>query len=81
MDEDGKGFRLREQVASAVGAERLCAMMTTALESVVSALELTPAQLVSELEVLPDEERQRILVQLNETVATYPPRSLHPPTV
>lgn len=63
----GDDFELTAQVDSGVGAQRVCAMMRVALEQLVSALESRPNERISKLEVLPVEERERLLVQWNQT--------------
>ena len=58
VDDFGEDFSLNAQVAAEVGAERVCEMMLIVLEEVVSALECQPTRAVSELEVLPAQERE-----------------------
>ena len=72
VDDVGDGFELSVQVVPAVGAELVCAMMQVALENLVSALEASPSQPIRELEVLPEQERDQLLVQWNQTAMPYP---------
>jgi amino acid adenylation domain-containing protein len=72
VDDWGKDFELTVQADAALGAERVCAMMRTTLEYLVRALEESPNQLVSELDVLPEEERKQLLRRWNETAMPYP---------
>ena len=72
IDDWGDDFGLTAQVVPAVGAERVCAMMQVALEQLVSALEASPTQPIRELEVLPEPERDQLLVQWNQTAMPYP---------
>ena len=72
VDDYGDEYGLTAQVDAGVGAQRVCAMMLVALEHVVTALESHPTQWVSELEVLPESEREQLLVQWNQTEMAYP---------
>ena len=51
--------------------------MHRALEELVEALETNPAQPVGRLDVLPPEERHKLLVEWNETEAEYPKVCIH----
>jgi amino acid adenylation domain-containing protein len=53
-------------------AERVCGYMSTVLEGLVEALETEPGREVRSLEVLPEEERRRVLYEWNDTGAEYP---------
>ncbi|MFN5017161.1 MAG: AMP-binding protein, partial [Bradyrhizobium sp.] len=72
VDDLGVGFALTAQVELSVGAERVCAFMATALEGLVEALERTPERPLRQIDVLPDAERHRVLVEWNATAADYP---------
>ncbi|WP_446039248.1 amino acid adenylation domain-containing protein [Streptomyces sp. SID1121] len=72
VDDAGDGFTLTVQVAEAVSGEALCAMVHTAAEGVVSALETAPHQRISAVDVLGPEERQRVLVEWNDTARDVP---------
>ena len=72
VDDLGKGFGLTAQTVSPLEPKRLCAMMSRALEQLVEALETKPAQPVGRLDILPPEERHKLLVEWNETQAEYP---------
>ena len=68
VDDLGEGFGLTAQTSMrAIGAERVCEYMSTALESLVEALETEPGRAVRSIEVLPEEERRRVLYEWNET--------------
>jgi amino acid adenylation domain-containing protein len=72
VDDLGEGFRLTTQAVVEVGAQRVCAYMHTALESLVTALEQTPDLALRQLSIVPVAERQRLLVDFNATQADYP---------
>ena len=72
VDDLGAGFALTAQVEAAVGAQRVCAFMATALEGLVEALERTPERPLRQIDVLPEAERHRVLVEWNATAAAYP---------
>jgi amino acid adenylation domain-containing protein len=67
VDDLGDAFQLSAQAPGDTGPERICAMMHRALETLVEALERHPSTPVGELEVLPPEERRRLLVEWNDT--------------
>ncbi|HEX9937525.1 MAG TPA: amino acid adenylation domain-containing protein, partial [Longimicrobium sp.] len=71
VDDLGDGFRLTVQVQGGVGAERVCALMNTALEGLVEALERAPERPLDTIEVLPEAERQRVLEAWSRTDAEY----------
>ncbi|MGH7459189.1 MAG: condensation domain-containing protein, partial [Longimicrobiaceae bacterium] len=72
VDDLGEGFSLNAQVARPVDPECICSYMHTALEALVEALERAPATPVRCLDVLPESERRRLLVEWNATAAEYP---------
>ncbi|HEV7367751.1 non-ribosomal peptide synthetase [Arenibaculum sp.] len=72
VDDFGADFALSVQVGGGVSAERVCAMMHRALETLVEALERRPSTPMGELDALPPEERHRLLVERNDTAAAYP---------
>ncbi|HET7463473.1 MAG TPA: amino acid adenylation domain-containing protein, partial [Longimicrobium sp.] len=69
------GFRLTAQVAGAVEAERVCALMHRALEGLAEALERAPRQPLRTLPVLPASEWRRVVEEWNRTEAAYPAES------
>ncbi|WAK04165.1 amino acid adenylation domain-containing protein [Methylobacter sp. YRD-M1] len=78
VDDLGEGFSLTAQTLSPVAPERLCAMMHTALENLLTALENAPDTAMRQIDVLPGTERQRVLYDWNATQADYPrDRCLH----
>jgi amino acid adenylation domain-containing protein len=71
VDDWGQDFALNVQVAASVGAERVCAMMSRVLEQIVAALETQPTQRIMDLDVLPVQEREQLLVTWNDTAAAH----------
>ncbi|MCX4231483.1 non-ribosomal peptide synthetase [Streptomyces ortus] len=67
VDDTGDGFAFTVQVAEPVSGPSLCAMVHTAAESVVTALETAPHHRMSAVDVLNPAERKRILVEWNDT--------------
>ncbi|MEU5348183.1 amino acid adenylation domain-containing protein, partial [Streptomyces sp. NPDC020766] len=67
VDDTGDGFTLTVQVAEPVSGASLCAMVHTAAEGVVTALETAPHQRISMVDVLDPAERHRVLVEWNDT--------------
>ncbi|MEO3715963.1 condensation domain-containing protein, partial [Roseateles flavus] len=61
VDDLGEDFMLTAQVQASVGAERVCALMHTALQGMVQALQHAPQQAVRDVEVLPEAEREQVL--------------------
>ena len=71
----GEGFGLVAQVQAPLDPQRICGYMHTALEQLLSALEHAPERPLRELEVLPESERERMLVECNRTARAYPRES------
>src|SRR5208282_4791106 len=72
VDDLGEGFVLIAQAEPQIGAERICGFMETVLVHLAGALETAPETPVRSLEVLPEAERHRVLVEWNATEAEYP---------
>ncbi|XXE03676.1 amino acid adenylation domain-containing protein [Pseudomonas sp. Z3-6] len=72
VDDLGDGFMLSALVSQGIGAARICAYMHTALESLVQALEQAPQTPLNRLEILPESERNQLLVDFNATQRAYP---------
>ncbi len=72
VDDLGEGFRVTTQVSATVGADRVCALMLTALEGLVDALESAPSTPVRALPVLPAAELRRVVEEWNATDAEFP---------
>ncbi|HEX9936027.1 MAG TPA: amino acid adenylation domain-containing protein, partial [Longimicrobium sp.] len=72
VDDLGEGFALVAQVRAQVEASRVCALMHTALEGLVEALESAPERAVGSIDVLPESERALVVEEWNRTDAAYP---------
>ncbi|MBX8507790.1 condensation domain-containing protein, partial [Pseudomonas lijiangensis] len=72
VDDHGEGFELIAQVQSSIGAARVSAYMHTALIGLVEALEQHPQAALSNVSVLPKDEREQLLKGFNATEAEYP---------
>ncbi|WP_446033163.1 amino acid adenylation domain-containing protein [Pseudomonas frederiksbergensis] len=72
VDDLGEDFALTVLVTGGVGAERICAYMNTALQSLATALESAPAAPLHSLDVLPQIERRQVLTGFNATARGYP---------
>jgi amino acid adenylation domain-containing protein len=72
VDDLGEAFWLRAKVKAQVEPARVCALMATALEGLVEALETAPDRPVGSIDVLPRSERARVLEEWNRTDAEYP---------
>ncbi|WP_239687916.1 non-ribosomal peptide synthetase, partial [Pseudomonas asplenii] len=71
VDDQGEGFKLTALVTSSVGAQRVCGYMRTALEQLLEALEHTPQASLQSLSILPEGEREQLLVGFNDTALEY----------
>ncbi|MFD3373437.1 MULTISPECIES: amino acid adenylation domain-containing protein [unclassified Streptomyces] len=76
VDDTGDGFTLTVQVAEPVSGASLCAMVHTAAEGVVTALETAPHQRISTVDVLDPAERHRVLAEWNDTARDVPAATL-----
>jgi non-ribosomal peptide synthetase component F len=72
VDDFGEQLGLTAQVVETLSAERICAYMQQALESLSQALEHAPKSAVGMLEVLPEQERSLLLEQWNRTESPWP---------
>ncbi|WP_162625094.1 non-ribosomal peptide synthetase [Streptomyces cadmiisoli] len=72
VDDTGDGFILTVQVAEPVSGESLCAMIQTAAEGVVTALETAPHQQIGTVDVFDPAERHRLLGEWNDTAREVP---------
>jgi amino acid adenylation domain-containing protein/non-ribosomal peptide synthase protein (TIGR01720 family) len=71
VDDLGEALGLVAQAEASIGPRRVCALMTTALTSLVDALETAPARAVRTLRVLPPDEWEQVVVRWNATAAPY----------
>ncbi|NWD74223.1 amino acid adenylation domain-containing protein, partial [Pseudomonas gingeri] len=72
VDDQGEGFLLSVQVAAGVDGQRVCGYMQTALSHLVEALESAPDSAVRDLPVLPEAEREQLLLGFNASTRDYP---------
>ena len=72
VDDFGEGLTLTAQTLAPADPGRLCGYMHTALEQLVAALESAPGTPLHGLDVLPEPERRRLLVEWNSTAVDYP---------
>ncbi|SFW84313.1 amino acid adenylation domain-containing protein, partial [Pseudomonas sp. NFACC04-2] len=72
VDDLGTGFNLTVLVGQQIGAQRICAYMHAALQTLVQALEQTPQAALYRLSILPAAELEQLLVTFNATEADYP---------
>ncbi|MCE0460638.1 non-ribosomal peptide synthetase [Pseudomonas uvaldensis] len=71
-EDSGTDFRLIAKTRMGLGAGRICGYMQTVLQALVDALEQAPQAPVNSLSILPDAERQRLLVEFNDTQVDCP---------
>ncbi|WP_192874348.1 non-ribosomal peptide synthetase, partial [Pseudomonas syringae] len=72
VDDQGEGFLLSVQVAAGFDGQRVCDYMQTASSHLIEALESAPDSAVCDLPVVPETERQQLLVAFNDTTLDYP---------
>ncbi|MDW6002057.1 amino acid adenylation domain-containing protein [Vibrio mangrovi] len=66
------GFSLDIHVSRSIGGERVGAMLLAALNGLVSTLTQQPSEPVSQMNILPDSERERVLETFNQTEIPFP---------
>ncbi|MFJ5235531.1 amino acid adenylation domain-containing protein [Pseudomonas neuropathica] len=71
VDDLGDAFSLMALTDPEVGASRICNMMLTTLQGLVTALEQNPQSALNCLPILPEEERRTLLFGLNDTAVDY----------
>ncbi|HEY6349972.1 MAG TPA: non-ribosomal peptide synthase/polyketide synthase [Candidatus Angelobacter sp.] len=71
VDDWEDDFQLTAQAPCSVGPARLCELMSTALASLVKALETTPQRALCTLEVLSSAEREQLIVHWNNTAIDF----------
>jgi amino acid adenylation domain-containing protein len=72
VEDYGQEIGLTAQVAPSLSPERICGYMRTALDQLANALEQAPETPIRTLDILPAEERHRLLVEWNDTASPYP---------
>ena len=81
VDDLGVGFTLTVQVHTSIEPMRICEFMHTALERLVSALEIAPETPIRNLDVMPETERRLVVETWNATEAAFPSDRVHPRVV
>jgi amino acid adenylation domain-containing protein len=77
VDDHGDGFALTAQTDRRhVDPQRILGYISTALRSVVDALERAPQTPALTLAVMPERERRQVIESFNETDSVYPQESL-----
>ncbi|RMR60974.1 non-ribosomal peptide synthetase [Pseudomonas cichorii] len=71
VDDYPQHLKLTLQCVPVIGVQRIADMTLKALRLLVQALADSPGTELSDLDLLPDEERQRVLVELNRTQVPY----------
>jgi amino acid adenylation domain-containing protein len=71
VDDDGSDFGLTAQVDASVSAERVAGFVQQTLQALAQALEQAPKTPLLALDVLPAEERTRVLHGCNDTHCEY----------
>ncbi|MFG1951982.1 amino acid adenylation domain-containing protein [Micromonospora sp. NPDC048830] len=78
VDDLGDDFVLTVAATAEIPADRVCAMVERALETLAEALERAPGAAAGRLDVLPPAERRRLLADGNDSAVAYPPgRCVH----
>jgi amino acid adenylation domain-containing protein len=76
VDDTGTGFVFNVQAVSPASPEQVCALVHTATERLVTALETAPGTPLRAIQVLNDAERGQILAGWNDTSRAVPPATL-----
>ncbi|MGI9305337.1 MAG: condensation domain-containing protein, partial [Gammaproteobacteria bacterium] len=71
VEDWGEGFGLSAQCTRGIDPQRLVAYLVTAIEGLIGAMERQPHRLVLSLNILPPAERQRLLIEFNDTATDY----------
>ncbi|WP_166220679.1 non-ribosomal peptide synthetase [Pseudomonas atagonensis] len=72
IDDLGLDLRITALADAALGAERMAAYLSTALESLAEALQATPDVALHDLKILPSSEREHLLRGVNSALAQFP---------
>ncbi|WP_025109116.1 non-ribosomal peptide synthase/polyketide synthase [Pseudomonas sp. H1h] len=72
IDDYGDSFSLNLLASRQIDPQRVCAYMMCALENLTLALQQAPQTPLDQLSILPEAERERVLVAFNATRADYP---------
>ncbi|MCR6479406.1 amino acid adenylation domain-containing protein [Variovorax sp. ZS18.2.2] len=72
VDDHGDGFGLTAEIDRSIDARRICGFVAQALHALVDALEGEPQRPLLRIDVLPEDERQKVLTGFNATAVDYP---------
>ena len=72
VDDFGTGLRLTTRTLAHIGAQRICGYVQAALSGLVEALETTPQRPLNRLPVVPEAERQQLLIEFNASAVDCP---------
>jgi aspartate racemase len=72
VDDFGQGFGIVAQCSGGVDPHRIATYLMTALEGLIHALAESAEQPITQISILSEEERRRVLVEFNATSAEYP---------
>ncbi|MCG8296579.1 condensation domain-containing protein, partial [Pseudomonas entomophila] len=72
VDDLGSGFSLTVQAVPGVDGRLVCQLLQVVLAQLAEALEHAPATSLHSLVALPEDERERVLRQFNDTLRDYP---------
>ncbi|WP_343829552.1 amino acid adenylation domain-containing protein, partial [Massilia aurea] len=76
IDDLGSDFAISAQCAGSIDPEMMVCYLTTAIASLVDALESRPDHRVTELGILSEAQRRQLLLNFNETDHDYPHQRL-----
>jgi len=72
VDDHGDGFGLTAEIDRSVDARRIGRFVTQAIHALVDVLESEPQQPLERIDVLPEDERQKVVSDFNATTVEYP---------
>ena len=76
VDDRGDGFAVTAEVVAPAVPEQMCALLVTALDGLVTALEQAPATPLHQVAVLEPAERAQLLAGWNDTAGPVPAASV-----
>ena len=76
VDDLGEGFAVTAQTDSRIDPRRMVEYVSTAMQSLVEALDRAPQTPVLRLAILPESERRQVIEAFNATQASYPQEQL-----
>ncbi|MGI8443339.1 non-ribosomal peptide synthase/polyketide synthase [Pectobacterium versatile] len=76
VDDLGKNFRLVAQTHSEIDSSRIAQYLEAAIKGLIEVLATEPQRPIMTLPILPDSERQQVMVDFNATDADFPQDAL-----